>query len=125
MMTDKQIIQMIIDDQKETIHRLQDECTEKTNAIIALGEQLARKEQECEELKKYEYHYLDKFLKLKDCLTEIKEMCNSEVCDYIQCSLNYNHSEDFECEKTSCGRAHRRKFILDILQKISECEVEE
>ena len=42
-MTDKQII---IDDQKETIHRLQQECTEKTNAIIALGEQLSRKEQE-------------------------------------------------------------------------------
>ena len=47
-MTDKQII---IDDQKKTIHRLQDECTEKTNAIIALGEQLEAKEQECEELK--------------------------------------------------------------------------
>ena len=38
--------QIIIDDQKETIHRLQQECTEKTNAIIALGEQLSRKEQE-------------------------------------------------------------------------------
>ena len=47
-MTDKQII---IDDQKETIHRLQQECTEKTNAIIALGERLKAKEQECEELK--------------------------------------------------------------------------
>ena len=48
-MTDKQII---IDDQKKTIHRLQQECTEKTNAIIALGEQLARKTQECKKLKK-------------------------------------------------------------------------
>ena len=38
--------QIIIDDQKKTIHRLQQECTEKTNAIIALGEQLSRKEQE-------------------------------------------------------------------------------
>ena len=43
--------QVIIDDQKETIHRLQQECTEKTNAFIALGEQLKAKEQECE---KYE-----------------------------------------------------------------------
>ena len=42
-MENKQII--IIDDQKETIHRLQQECTEKTNAIIALGEQLKAKEQ--------------------------------------------------------------------------------
>ena len=48
-MTDKQII---IDDQKETIHRLQQECTEKTNAIIVLGERLKAKEQECEGLKK-------------------------------------------------------------------------
>ena len=40
-----------IDDQKKTIHRLQEECTEKTNAIIALGEKLKAKEQECEELK--------------------------------------------------------------------------
>ena len=43
--------QMIIDDQMETIHRLQQECTEKTNAIIALGERLKAKERECEELK--------------------------------------------------------------------------
>ena len=43
--------QIIIDDQKKTIHRLQDECTEKTNAIIALGEQLKTKEQECEQLR--------------------------------------------------------------------------
>ena len=48
-MTDKQII---IDDQKKTIHRLQQECTEKTNIIIALGNKLQAKEQECEELKK-------------------------------------------------------------------------
>lgn len=86
--------------------------------------QLKAKEQECDELKKYEYHYLDKFLKLKDCLTEIKEICNKTVCDYLQCSLNYNHSKDFECEKTSCNRAKRRKFILQILQKISEVEDE-
>lgn len=45
-MSDKQII---IDDQKKTIHRLQDECTEKTATIIALGEQLKAKEQELQE----------------------------------------------------------------------------
>lgn len=52
-MTDKQII---IDDQKKTIYRLQDECTEKTKAIIALGKQLKRKEQE---LKLAENHIKD------------------------------------------------------------------
>ena len=43
--------QIIIDDQNETIHRLQQECTEETNAIIALGEQLKAKEQECERMR--------------------------------------------------------------------------
>lgn len=43
--------QIIIDDQKKTIHRLQQECTEKTNIIIALGNKLQAKEQECERLK--------------------------------------------------------------------------
>ena len=47
-MTDKQII---IDDQKKTIHRLQDECTEKTNIIIALGEQLDQLKTENDSLK--------------------------------------------------------------------------
>ena len=47
--------QSLIEDYKQTIERLQKECTEKTNAIIALGEQLKVKEQECESLKeKYE-----------------------------------------------------------------------
>ena len=43
--------QSLIEDYKQTIERLQKECTEKTNAIIALGEQLKVKEQECERLK--------------------------------------------------------------------------
>ena len=49
--------QIIIDDQKKTIHRLQDECTEKTNAIIALGEQLKRKEQELDKIKETINYY--------------------------------------------------------------------
>lgn len=92
--------QIIIDDQKKTIHRLQDECTEKTDAIIALGEQLKAKEQECEELRsirdswiskseqetkikefyQYELDRLkaknDELEKLKQTLDEIKEICN-------------------------------------------------
>ena len=70
--------------------------------------QLKRKEQECEEL--------------KQTLEEIREISNKTLCDYLQCSLNYNHSKDFECEKTSCNRAKRREFILKILQKINEVE---
>lgn len=36
--------------------------------------QLKRKEAECEELKRYEYTYLDKFLDLKQALEEIREL---------------------------------------------------
>lgn len=59
-------------------------------------EQLDQLKSENEELKKYEYHYLDKFLKLKDCLTEIKEIVENEMTP--NCDTNI------------------------ILQKISECE---
>lgn len=45
--------QSLIEDYRQTIERLQQECTEKTNAIIVLGEHLKAKEQECEELKEY------------------------------------------------------------------------
>ena len=47
--------QSLIEDYRQTIERLQKECTEKTNAIIALGERLKAKEKECEQIKeKYE-----------------------------------------------------------------------
>ncbi len=65
-------------------------------------------------------HEHDKGLKAIKTLEEIREICNKTLCDYLQCSLNYNHSKDFECEKTSCNRAKRREFILKILQKINE-----
>ena len=72
-MTDKL---RIIDDQKKTIHRLQQECTEKTNIIIALGNKLQAKEQECEGIRDGNFlHALeeqkraDKYFKT---LTEIK-----------------------------------------------------
>ena len=46
-----QLAQSAIEDYRQTIERLQQECTEKTNAIIALGEHLKAKEQECEKWK--------------------------------------------------------------------------
>ena len=42
--------------------------------------QLKRKETECEELKRYEYTYLDKFLDLKQALEEIREIAKSVSC---------------------------------------------
>lgn len=110
-MTDKQII---IDDQKKTIYRLQQECTEKTTAIIALGKQLKAKEQECEELKeaidgllKIQYQLADSCKKYVQTLTEIKEIAETI-------------SQPMGTEK-SCNRVILAKQIL---QKIRECEVE-
>lgn len=58
--------EQIIIDQKQTIHRLQQECTEKTNVIIALGEKLQAKEQECETLASQ----LDFEVQKKECLEQ-------------------------------------------------------
>ena len=116
--------QSLIEDYKQTIERLQKECTEKTNAIIALGEQLKAKEQECKELKKQlkgdkglitsagkmNYQLLQEYDKLKNCLTEIKEFIQSDYCTEIA-------SCEF-CAET--GNCLNRK----ILQKISEVENE-
>lgn len=52
---------ILIDDYKNTIARLQQECTEKTDNIIALGEQLARKTEECEKLKQDFFEMQDNF----------------------------------------------------------------
>ena len=103
-MTDKQII---IDDQTKTIHRLQQECTEKTNIIIALGNKLKAKEQECEELKEYIKHLhnlcgneTDNQYEYKQTLQEIKEIA---TC----------------CIEGDVARIRMKQ----ILNKISECEV--
>ena len=57
--------QTIIDDQKKTIHRLQQECTEKTNTILALGDKLKCKEQECESLNADNIYLRDRESKLE------------------------------------------------------------
>lgn len=89
-MTDKQII---IDDQKETIRRLQQECTEKTNAIIALGEQLKAKEQECEELKKENQNLKNMYNSMSD-LCEIKDEAildkNADIEELSQHCFEYS-----------------------------------
>ena len=98
-------VKQIIDDHKETIHRLQQECTEKTNAIIALGELLKAKEQECEELKKQ--------LQADNCLNEIKKICENN--DELQGDFNV-----VDCDKYKLGK---HNLANKIIQKISECEV--
>ena len=75
--------QIIIDDLKEMIYKLQIECAEKTDNILALGEKLHSKEQECEELTtkcsqlKEENKILKNFLKEENChFDKIKDLIN-------------------------------------------------
>ena len=110
-MTDKQII---IDDQKETIHRLQQECTEKTNAIIALGERLKAKEQECEELKEeiktngfgcFNIEMSEQLDQLKKTLTEIKEIAKIKYPKSLFTETFVeviNHCPYFDCGNCKC-----------------------
>lgn len=90
-MIDKQII---IDDQKETIHRLQQECTEKTNTIIALGEQLQAKEQECEDLKedreRWKSNFNGKVSAIEELLQQLDQLkkSNEELKNIIKSLQN-------------------------------------
>ena len=59
--------QIMIEIQKNMIDRLQQECTEKTTNIIALGEQLIAKGQECD--------------KLKQTIIEIEEIAKKSMCE--------------------------------------------
>ena len=114
--------QIITDDQKKTIHRLQEECTEKTNAIIALCEQLKAKEQECEELKKQliQKDEVNTFFNTLDWNSAPCEICPKKNClDEIEGIVK------FISNITNCDKAYYCKDKLDeILQKISEVEDE-
>ena len=122
--------QSLIEDYRQTIKRLQKECTEKTNAIIALGEKWQEKYNKLEaEINKKELIFagietsnrllIEKIEKIKkqkekieQTLTEIKKIAEP-FC---------NACQEFEPEKkgSNCMYCNYGK----ILQKISECEVE-
>ena len=121
-MTDKQIID---DDQKKTIHRLQDECTEKTNAIIALGKNLKIKEQEYEKLKA-EQTEIKKYLGIShktilerlEELTEFRDRDSDEILqlqqqlDQLKKRLRY-----YECDEAIIERDN---YIEELLQTLTE-----
>ena len=101
-MTDKQTI---IDDQKKTIHRLQDECTEKTNAIIALGEQLQRKQQSEEKLVKQIQTICEFINNRPETFKGINGSVDKIITDYAK------HKEQ-ECEESK----YRLKKIAEFRQ---------
>ena len=65
--------QSLIEDYRQTIERLQQECTEKTNAIIALGEHLKAKEQECEALKSESFTMNSLIIEQEEEIEELKK----------------------------------------------------
>lgn len=106
----------VINDYQNIVKRLQQECTEKTNAIIALGERLQAKEQGCEELKeilkvwKYsDVQHIFKINKYEQTLTEIKYIAEENI-----------RIADLE----GLSGVYRRGLAEQILQKISEVENE-
>ena len=111
-MTDKEII---INDQKNTIHRLQQECTEKTNAIIALGERLKAKEQECEELKKeldlYKTWYRAKHGDVKNLLGNYRKALTKIEYEAIE------ETKDLEADTDAYGCFME---ILNIIDKATQ-----
>jgi len=96
----------IIQDQKETIHRLQEECKEKTDIIMAL-------EQENAELKEYEYFYLDKYIELKQALEKIRGICkSSKVSSCDECPI----CDD--CEELCISDDNLQNIIIDKINEV-------
>ena len=71
--------QEIIEDLKETIHRLQKECAEKTNSILALGNKHERFEETIDGLLNVQYelaHHCKRYHQaLEDIENNIKGYC--------------------------------------------------
>ena len=119
--------QMIIDDLKEMIYKLQIECAEKTDNILVLGEKLHSKEQECEELKKQnDCNCLDscckkqQFDQLKKENVELKEELKLEK------DLNKDLLKEYWEEKKSLTDANARliKGLMIHKEKYAELKKE-
>ena len=93
-------------------------CAKETNPCYY--KQLKRKEQECERLKetfdglfKVQYKLADNNKKLRQCLTEIKDMLK-EIC-MEECLFDWNKTSKKHCGDCDCR-------FMQLLEKISECE---
>lgn len=87
-----------------------------------------------EHYRNLEEHHLGlrkQFDKYKSCLQEIKEIVDDDLTVCLTCSERYtndcNRFQDFDKEGdcTHCGAGARANLAKQILQKISDCEVEE
>lgn len=100
--------QIIIDDQNETIHRLQQECEQ-------LKAEFDKKELIFAGIETSNRLLIEKNNKLKQNLTEIKEICKTNVCKHCHSKFKVDDNYCKNIENCDCYK---------ILQKISECEVE-
>ena len=90
-------------------------CNDRPNCYY---KQLARKEQECEELKRL----IAKQKNAKIQLSKLKDKQYKEFCDMKQILIEIKDIAEKDFNHT-CWKTYARQ-LKQILQKISECEVE-
>ena len=128
-MTDKQIIIDDVDVSKcnyfnNTDKSYCEECCSEFGCAICNDrpncyyKQLARKEQECEELKRL----IAKQKNAKIQLSKLKDKQYKEFCDMKQILIEIKDIAEKDFNHT-CWKTYARQ-LKQILQKISECEVE-
>ena len=127
--------QSLIEDYRQTIKRLQKECTEKTNAIIALGEHLKAKEQELNDYKK---QFKADTKEMEDCQNEIvrhlesleylrtklrtKEQECGELKERIKCNCFDPKSNNNRCISYNRIAEDYERDLKRLENKIAECE---
>ena len=125
-MTDKQIIIGGVDvsgciyyDNGKCLNDEMVQCSCK-NVAVCYYKEYKRKEQECERLKetfdglfKVQYKLADNNKKLRQCLTEIKELLK-DIC-IEECCFDWNKTNKKHCGDCDCR-------FMQLLEKISECE---
>lgn len=72
------------DDNKEHIAELKKRIAYPTRCDVVLEKQLKRLKAENEELKKYEYTYLDKYIDLKQALEEVRDIASPHCSECLK-----------------------------------------
>lgn len=125
-MTDKEII----NDYKAMIHNLQRECTEKTNNIVALSEQLKRKEQELSNEKQAAQIDIGNLnracLELRQELEEREQECEelrkANIHIYTNRKFKDQKLKRIEDLIINCQSGYTDEFIQELLSIILENE---
>ena len=109
-----QLAQSAIEDYRQTIERLQQECTEKTNAIIALGEHLKAKEQECEKWK----HQAELGSETTDRLAKQLEEKEQECEELKERLVRTEEDLKYQCVDCMNVKSDRYREALEEIEKV-------